>query len=100
MVGCSQEKTGAAAKHLPIGYPFMLRLRQIDLLFHIIVIECPYSCIPCTPMYTLYTLYTHVYPSLSVYLVYPCIYSVPMFTLVILDTLYTPIYHVYSCLPQ
>ena len=25
------------------GYSFMLRLRQIDILFHIIVIECPYS---------------------------------------------------------
>ena len=25
----------------------MLRLRQINLLFHITVIECPYSCIPC-----------------------------------------------------
>ena len=50
------------------GYSFMLRLRQIDLVFHITVIECPFSCIP---MYTLYTLYTHVYP------VYPCIPCIP-----------------------
>ena len=50
----------------------MLRLRQIDLLFHIIVIECPFSCIPCIPCIPMYTLYTHVYP------VYPCI---PMYTL-------------------
>ena len=34
----------------------MLRLRQIDFMFHIILIECPYSRIPCN------TLYTHVYP--------------------------------------
>ena len=64
---------------VPRGYSFMLRLRQTDLLFHIIVIECPYSCIPCIPsipyipcipmytQYTLYTLYTHVYPVYSVY---------------------------------
>ena len=32
-----------------VGYSFMLRLRQINLLFHIMVIECPYSCIPCIP---------------------------------------------------
>ena len=44
------------------GYSFMLRLRQIDLVFHITVIECPFSCIP---MYTLYTLYTHVYPGIQ-----------------------------------
>lgn len=28
-----------------LSYSFMLRLRQIDLLLHIMVIDCPYSCI-------------------------------------------------------
>ena len=55
-----ERKNGAAAKLKQTGYSFMLRLRQIDLLFHIIVIECPFSCIPCIPMYTLYTGYTRV----------------------------------------
>ena len=75
-----------AAQLRQMGYSFMLRLRQIDLLFHIIVIECPYSCIPCIPcipmytlytQYTLYTLYAHVYPVYFVYPVYPCIPFIP-----------------------
>ena len=48
----------------------MLRLRQMDLLFHIIVIECPYSRIPCN------TLYTHVYPVYPVYPVYFYLYFI------------------------
>ena len=90
------------------GYSFMLCLRQIDLMFHIIVIDCPHSvypvdavylvypCIPCILMYTLYTLYTlytHVYPVYLVYPVYPVYLCIPMYTLY---TLYT---YVYLCIP-
>ena len=50
----NSHRTGLGHQH--DGYSFMLRLRQIDLLFHIIVIECPYSCIPCLPCIPMYTL--------------------------------------------
>ena len=95
-----RREKGTVTQLLPTGYSFMLRLRQIDLLFHIIVIECRYSCIPripmytlpCIPMYTLCTLYTHTH-AYPVYPVHPCITCIPMYTL------YTQVYPVYPVYP-